>query len=122
MSRIKLRYVKAFVDRETGAVYHYFRRRGYPLVRLRGLPGSADFMEAYQMALAGPAVPIGIKLSKPGSVAAAVAAYLVSPVFTNLALGTQSVRRAILQRFRNQYGDWPIGTCRRSLSTTTSAR
>jgi hypothetical protein len=82
MTRIKLRYVKGFVDRQTGAVYHYFRRRGYPLVRLPGLPGSAEFMAAYQMALAGPALPIGIKRSKPGSIAAAVAAHLVSPDFT----------------------------------------
>ena len=24
------RYVQSFVDRKTGAVFHYFRRRGYP--------------------------------------------------------------------------------------------
>ena len=29
------RYVQSFVDRKTGAVFHYFRRRGYPRIRLR---------------------------------------------------------------------------------------
>jgi hypothetical protein len=28
------RYVQSFVDRKTGAVFHYFRRRGYPRIRL----------------------------------------------------------------------------------------
>jgi integrase len=108
MSRLALRYVKAFVDRQTGAVYHYVRRRGHPLVRLPGIPGSAEFMAAYQMALAGPALQIGIKRSKPGSVAAAVAAYLTSSNFTSKAPGTQNARRAILNRFRDQHGDLPI--------------
>jgi hypothetical protein len=35
------RYVQSFVDRKTGAVFHYFRRRGYPRVRLPGLPPAA---------------------------------------------------------------------------------
>jgi integrase len=65
-------------------------------------------MAAYQQAMANP-VPIGISRSKQGSVAAAVAAYLVSPEFSALASGTQVMRRSILQRFRDQYGAHPIG-------------
>jgi hypothetical protein len=108
MSRLALRYVKAFVDRQTGAVYHYVRRRGHPLVRLPGIPGSAEFMAAYQMALAGPALPVGVKRSKPGTIAAAVAAYLTSSAFTSKAPGTQNARRAILNRFRDQHGELSI--------------
>jgi len=51
-ARYKLpRYVQAFVDRETGLGYYYFRRRGSPRVRLPGLPWSPEFMAAYQRAL-----------------------------------------------------------------------
>jgi integrase len=116
MTHFRLRYVQAFVDRKTGAVFQYFRRPGFPRVRLPGLPGSSEFMTAYQAALDGPRLEIGTSRSNPGSIAAAVAAYLVSPEFTTqgttgrLARGTQVMRRAILQRLRDQYGDHPIGS------------
>jgi len=53
MTHLRLKYVQAFVDRKTGGVFRYFRRPGFPHVRLPGLPGSAEFMDAYQAALAG---------------------------------------------------------------------
>jgi integrase len=115
MTHLRLPYVQAFVDRKTGAVFQYFRRPGFPRVRLPGLPGSSEFMTAYQAALDGPRLEIGTSRSKPGSIAAAVSAYLVSPEFTTqsttgrLARGTQVMRRAILQRLCDQYGDHPIG-------------
>jgi integrase len=108
MTRLKLHFVQAWVDAE-GRVHRYFRRPGYPRVRLPGLPGSTEFMAAYQEALEGPPLVIGAIRSKPGTVAAAVAAYLVSPEFSALATGTQVHRRAILQRFRDQHGDKPMG-------------
>jgi len=46
MSRIKLEFVQAFIDRH-GRVRHYFRRRGYKRVPLPGRPGSDEFMAAY---------------------------------------------------------------------------
>jgi hypothetical protein len=58
------RYVQSFVDRRTGAVFHYFRRRGYPRVRLPGIPGSREFMAAYQRALDGPQMPVGARRTK----------------------------------------------------------
>ena len=58
---MRLRYVQAFVDRKTGVAFHYFRRRGFPRVRLPGLPGSREFMAAYQDALEQPHVEIGAK-------------------------------------------------------------
>jgi hypothetical protein len=82
-----------------------FRRRGYPRVRLPGLPGSAEFMAAYREALGARAAA---DWSKAGSVAAVVAAYLVSPDFVATSAGTQAARRAILNRFRDQY-NMPIG-------------
>jgi hypothetical protein len=60
------RYVQSFVDRKTGAVFHYFRRRGYPRIRLPGLLGSREFMEAYQRALDSQQMPIGASRTKAG--------------------------------------------------------
>jgi integrase len=109
MSRLQLRYVQAFVDRKSGGVYHYFRRPGFPRVRLPGLPGSTEFIAAYQAALDAPQFPIGAaKRSKPGSVSTAIAAYYGSLEFRSLAAGTQAMRRAILERFRAAHGDKPI--------------
>ena len=106
-----LRYVQSFVDRKSGAVFHYFRRPGYKRVRLPGLPGSREFMAAYQDALDQPfaQMQIGIGRSKPGSVAATVAAYFLSTQFAELAPGTRNARRCILQRFRDEHGEKPIG-------------
>lgn len=110
MSKIRLRYVQAWLDKKTGHTFHYFRRPGFDRVRLPGLPGSAEFMSAYQAALAQPAVEIGAaKRSVAGSVSAAIMAYYQSPLyFGSLAPGTQAMRRAILERFRAEHGDKPI--------------
>jgi hypothetical protein len=73
MTRLRLKYVQAWVDRD-GRVHRYFRRPGYPRVRLPGLPGSVEFMTAYQAALET-RVEIGAaKRSKPGSVSTAPSA------------------------------------------------
>jgi integrase len=97
-----LPYVQAFGG------YYYFRRAGFPRVRLPGLLFSPEFMAAYQEAMALAPAPVGVSRSKPGSVAATVAAYLASTQFAGLAAGSQVLRRQILQRFRNDHGDKPI--------------
>ena len=108
MSRLQLRYVQAFVDRKTGAVFRYFRRPGFPRVRLPGLPGSAEFNRAYEAALEGPKLAVGAGRSKPGSLSVAIAGYYTSLEFRSLAAATQAARRAILERFRAAHGDKPI--------------
>ena len=55
----KLRYVQGWLDRKDGVTYYYVRRRGFKLVRLRGLPGSQEFMKSYQRALAQAPLKIG---------------------------------------------------------------
>src|SRR5262245_22463622 len=100
MTRLHLKYVQSYRG------YHYFRRRGSPYVQLPGIPGSVEFMEAYQRALAAAPVAIGAsKRSGPGSVSAAIAEYYGSQAFRSLTGGTPAHRRSILERFREQYGD-----------------
>lgn len=57
MTRIRLPYIQAFADRHGHARY-YFRKPGVQRVRLPGAPGSTEFMEAYQAALAGAPVRV----------------------------------------------------------------
>jgi integrase len=57
MVRCRWRYVTADVDRH-GTVRYYFRRRGLKTkTRLPGLPGSAEFVNAYQALLDGRPIP-----------------------------------------------------------------
>jgi integrase len=109
MTRIRLAYVQAWA--RDGRVHHYFRRAGYPRVRLPGLPGSPEFMRAYETALAVPAAPIGAKRTKPGSLNAALVRYYESRDFKEeLSPTTQAMRRAIFERWRQDYGDMPIAS------------
>jgi hypothetical protein len=49
--KIRLRYLSEDVDRH-GNVRCYVRMPGFPKVRLRSMPGTAEFMQEYQAALA----------------------------------------------------------------------
>jgi integrase len=108
MTNIRLRYVQAFIDKRTGAVFRYFRRPGFKRARLPGLPGSAEFNRAYEAALAAQPAEVGAGRAKPGTVSSAIAAYYASLEWRSLAAGTQGMRRAILERFRAEHGDKPI--------------
>jgi integrase len=102
---LKLRYIQEDVDRH-GHVRVYFRRRGQPNVRLRGAPGSDEFMAQYNALLAGRPLENhraeestrSIDKPKPGSWRALCVDYFGSPAFLNrLDPRTQKVRRAILE-------------------------
>jgi integrase len=112
MTRLRLQFVNEFRDRH-GKVRRYLRRPGCKAVPLPGLPGSAEFMAAYQAALTGvTALPklIGEARTVAGTVQALVAAYLdyspgsTSP-FKTLAAETQRTRRNILENFREAHGE-----------------
>jgi hypothetical protein len=78
---------------------------------LTGLPGSSEFMAAYEAALAGMTAPppmIGASRTKPGTLNAAVVAYYQSLAFRELAPGTQAMRRSILERLRVKHGNETI--------------
>jgi integrase len=107
LAHLQLKFVHSFRDRH-GKSRHYFRRSGFKRIPLPGLPGSAEFMETYQAALAGevaPPIEIGSIGTKPGTVAAAVAAYFGSAAYAGLAPYTKRSQRYILERFRESHGD-----------------
>ena len=104
MARIKLRYVNEYRDRH-GKLRRYFRRPGSRSIPLPGLPGSIEFMSAYQAALAVKAPPppsprhvIG------GSLAALVAGYLRSADFANLSPTSQYSYRLALKPILGAHG------------------
>src|SRR5215471_11837140 len=106
MTKLHLKYVQSFGG------YHYFRRRGQPRIPLPGVVGSAEFMAAYQAALAAAPVAIGAdKRSKLGSVSAAIADYYSSQQgFRSLGAGTAKKWRANLERFREHHGHMPLAS------------
>jgi hypothetical protein len=111
MTRIKLKYVDRFTDRH-GKPRYYFRRAGYKRTPLPGLPGFAEFMEAYQAAIDGVSprnVEIGAGRSTPGTVNAAIAAFYTrcNSHLDNKPI-TQQTDRNILEAFRAKHGNKPI--------------
>ena len=80
MASIRLKFVKAYVDRH-GKARHYFRQPGRKPVALPGLPGSDEFMAAYAAALANtPRTEMAARRTRAGSINAMVVGYLGSAV------------------------------------------
>lgn len=105
MTSIRLRYVQAFADRH-GRARYYFRRPGVKRVALPGAPGSAEFMQAYQAALAGaPKAVVGKGRAKPGTFNALIVAYYRSAEYKTLAEITRKTYRGDMERFRREHGD-----------------
>jgi len=81
MTRIRLPYVHEYRDRH-GKLRRYVRRPGLHRVALPGLPGSPEFMQAYQDAMSGPA--LRPRTPKAGTLAALAAEFFASTEFANL--------------------------------------
>ena len=50
----------------------------------------------------------GASRTKPGSIGALVVAYYRSPQFRSLKASTQTTRRNIIERFREEHGELPV--------------
>jgi integrase len=104
MTRIRLRYVNEFVGRH-GKVRYYFRRPGSRSVKLPGLPGSIEFMDAYQAALATVAPPPpSPKHVVKGSLADIAGGYFRSASFANLSPSSQQLYRIVLKPVLEAHG------------------
>src|SRR5262245_41015229 len=93
MTQIRLPYVHEYRDRH-GKLRRYVRRPGSRRVALPGLPGSPEFMQAYQDALSGSARPL--RALKAGTLAALAAEFFGSTEFANLKSSSQRVYRVTL--------------------------
>lgn len=104
MTRIRLKYVNEYRDRH-GRVRRYFRRPGCRAIPLPGLPGSIEFMQAYQAALAilSPPPP-SPKHVIAGSLAVLTAGYLRSSDFANLSSTSQASYQVALKPILAAHG------------------
>jgi integrase len=114
MTLIKLKYVQAFTAR--GRRFYYFRRPGSPRLRLPGIPGSAEFMAAYEAALSKTqtgVIEIGASRTRPGSVNSLIVAYYSSAVFTTLSQKKRTYRRNVIEAWRAEVGNRPLALLER---------
>jgi integrase len=95
-------------NRHNDGGYWYFERRGYPRVRLPGLPWSPQFMAAYEAAKGEAPLLIGADRVKAGTMAALIVSYYASTGFTALEDSTKSVYRRIIEGIRARHGEKPI--------------
>src|SRR5262249_60457398 len=104
MTRTRLKYVNEFRDRH-GRVRRYFRRRRGRSIPLPGLPGSIEFMAAYQavLALVSPPPP-SPKHVIAGSLASVTAGYFRSADFANLSPSSQRSYRVALKPILAAHG------------------
>lgn len=104
MAKIELPYVQRFRDRH-GRLRHYYRRKGMPRTPLPGLPGSREFMAAYEQACSRDA-PERPHQARHGSrsLHALVAQYFQSAEFLALRPTTRGAYRRQIDKFRAQHG------------------
>jgi hypothetical protein len=101
MTSIRLAYVKEYRDR-TGKVRRYLRRRGKPTIPLPGLPGSRQFLAAYEAGLAITEKHKGKHAD--GTIGALVTGFYQSAAFNNLAPSSQQRYRLVLDKFSREDG------------------
>jgi integrase len=92
------RYIKGYVD-QNGKARYYFRRAGFKSVTLPGVPWTAQFMEAYEIALAGQPAAVGAARVLPGSMHALAISYYGSLDYLKMKPHSQRMRRNVIERF-----------------------
>ena len=101
------KYTHGYIDQH-GKPRHYLRRPGYKKIPLPGLPWSPEFMAAREAALEGEwsKPEMGAKRTVAGTVNAAIVSYYQTSAYNDgLAESSRKMRRAILERFREEHGD-----------------
>ncbi len=107
MTRLRLQYIHEYADRH-GRLRRYIRKPGCPRIALPGLPGSPEFMDAYQAALGMKATPIATR-NQEGTLAALAERFLQSTDFVNLKAGSQRTYRKALGPVLLAHGHRLIG-------------
>lgn len=101
MVKVDLKGVNRVVNRRTGEEYFYaWRGKGAP--RLKGKPGSPEFMASYHEAIASR------RPEDNGKMRALVALYRASPAFTGLADSTRRNWIRWLDRIVDRFGEYPV--------------
>lgn len=115
MTKMLLKFVHEFRDRH-GKTRRYVRRPGFKRVPLVGDPGSAEFMQAYRLAVddrTAQRIEIGASKVEAGTVADLIARYFRSAEFVGLKASTQATYRNIIEPFREKHGDKRVALLQR---------
>lgn len=110
MTLLRLKYLKIYRDRH-GTVRRYFHRRGQKDRPLKGEPGSAEFMQAYQAALGA---EDSVFDAKTGTFAGLIVDYCRSAGFANLKPSSQKLYRLVLDRIAERHGHRLVRDARRT--------
>jgi integrase len=102
-----LPYVNGYRDRH-GRQRYYFRRKGFPRVALPGLPGSPEFLAAYQAANSTPGLQPVSKTAN-GTIGALVLEYQGSAEFAQLAASWRREMGYVLNGIVRDDGSKPAG-------------
>ena len=94
MTRLRLEYIHEYRDRH-GRLRRYVRRPGLRRVPLPGLPGSPEFMQAYQAAVSS-SEPIARSRPKTGTLGALASDFYQSANFANLSSSSRTTYRLVL--------------------------
>lgn len=107
--QVQMRYVET--TRAKGIVYYYYRRDGRRHGRLKGEPGSAEFLANYYRIHAGFEGRENIAI--PNSFEDAAVRYLKSPEYAGLTDGSQKRYRIYLDKLRQTFGNFDVAAIRR---------
>jgi integrase len=111
MTLIKLKYCYSYKSR--GVVRFYVRlKKGGKSVRIKGEPGSAEFMKAYQLAIDPSRTPP----ATTGTLWALAVEFFESPKFVDLKPNSQKIYRSVIERVSHRVGDFPIRSMPRSVA------
>lgn len=99
-------YVTHYWDRH-GKMRWRYRRKGYREAQTTELFGSQEWWAWYSIASNGVASNIGADRLKAGTINSLVVAYYSSTNFLNCKVSTRKTYRGILERYRDQYGEYP---------------
>jgi integrase/recombinase XerD len=105
--RLRLKYVVEDRDRH-GNPRLYVRLPGRAKVRIRAIPGTAEFYEAYKDAIANNVPAPHYSHAKPGSFRWLSQLFYASTEFTGKDLSTQKWHRRALDSISQKHGDKPI--------------
>jgi integrase len=107
MTRLRLKYVHEYLDRH-GHLRRYVRKRGCNRVALPGLPGSPEFMKAYQAAL-NEAPRANYAGHGTGTMGWLVIEFCRSTEFSNLKPSSKKTYKSILDKLRDAHGHRLVG-------------
>ena len=102
------RYVVEDIDRH-GNLRIYFRRKGQRKIRLKEMPGTAEFDAEYKRAFSGGVTPVSLSrngAAVPGTMRWLCEQYYASAAFQSLAPSTRKVRRGILEEICQRTGSF----------------